>query len=347
MRKLLALLLSLSFVLLLFGCSRLPEKPSFEEAATMTVDKPTTTAPVKEEDKIMNVAAVKNTAIGMAYFLNNIDEKKSVGDYTYELLDDASSIGEGLVSGKYDVASVSLLDALNIYKANKGKVQLVAVTSYSNLYLVEQGEVSVSAKDFMNFTGKFYCGSDSISAAVMNYIFKANKLSVTANTEFTDEALASLVSKGRVFHGVLPEPLASVSTMNSSGAENVGLDISDLWEAAVKGTDFEDSKVCSTVLIANADYVAAHPRAVSTFIKEYKASSKNVSSQTTAPALATKYGFFANEETAKAAIPGLSLVCKSGDDAKTLLTSFLGALNSYDASSIPVLPEDDFYYIGE
>lgn len=345
MKKVIALLLSLSFVVLLFGCTRLPEKPSFEEAATMVVSKPTTTAAKKEESRTINLVAEKNSAaIGMVYLFDSVDNKKSVGDYKYEIVDDTKDIAEKLVSGEIDIAAVTTTDALKIYKENKGKVQVIAISSFSNLYLVELGEVSISAKDFSGFNGKFYCGFDSISVPVMNYIFKANDLSITANTDYSDKAIADLVEKGRVLHCALPEPLASTSAAKNSN-ENVGLDVSDLWEAAIKGTDFENSKICSTVLIANADFAASHPKAVSTFIKEYKSSEKNVSSQTTAPDLLVKFELAATVDEAKEVIPGSSLTCKYGEDMKTILGEFLGALNSFDQSI--VVPEDDFYYISK
>ncbi|MBQ0135569.1 MAG: hypothetical protein KBS43_02415 [Oscillospiraceae bacterium] len=348
MKRVFALFLSLTlFVLLFAGCTKVPQKPSFDEATTKKVTKPTTTAPIKEDPVTVRLVAEKGpAAIGMVYFFDSIDNKKSVGNYEYELLDDAKDIGEKFAAGELDVAAVSIKDALEIYKENKGKVQVVAITSLSNLYLVELGEVSTKISDFEDFTGTFYAGKDTLAGSIMSYIFKASDLDVTINAQYADKSVADLASKGRILHGVLPEPLATLSTVNAE-KENVGMDVADLWEGAVSNTEYAGSKICSSCIIASTDFVKEHPNAVKTIVTEVKSSVKNVNSQTTAPDLLIKYELATTADEAKAVIPGSSLICKDGDNVKSLLGGFLDALYNFDKESIPVLPDDDFYYVGK
>lgn len=343
MKRIIAILLSACmFVLLFAGCTKIPEKPKFEDATVKQSDKTdTTTSSAPEEPMTVRVAVSKGpAAVGMVYLFDSIDNKKALGDYEYEVLDNSGDAAKKVAAGECEIAAVTTEDALRLYSAGEN-IQLIAISSYSNYYFVELGEVTLLS-NVNSMTGKFYVPKDSLLEPIMTAVFaKAENNDVTILTQFSASDLAGLVKRNRIMHAALPEPLASESTAESTN-EHVGVDVSDLWENLVRDTDYADSKICSTCIIANKDFVATHPKATAMFLKEFKASAKNVTSQTTAPELVVKYEFAKDEETAKALIANSSIVCKTKDDMRTILGGFLTFLKEQGANV--AVPDANFYY---
>lgn len=346
MKRIISVILFISLILTVFaGCTRVPEKPPFEEAATKYDNKPeTTTESQAEEDVTVRLAAAKGPgAMGLVYLFDSVDKGSALGDYKYELTDSSSVTAALVAEGQYDIAAVNVADALKVYNESGGKIYIITVSSLSCYYFVELGEVSTKAA-MQNLGGKLYVDGSTLLEPTMDFIFKFYKNEkMTITTQFDEEGIASLAKKGRIIHGILSEPLATAACADSKNT-NVGLDLADLWAEAVAGTDYADSQICSTCIIANRDFVDAHPKATAVFMKEAKASVKNVNSQLTAPALLVQYELAADEEEAKTAIANCSLICKTKDDIKTVLGSYLKALNENGAAAVRDLPGDDFYY---
>jgi len=343
MRRFIAVILSICLFALCFcGCTKIPEKPKYEDATLKPADNTdSTTAAAPEQAMTVRLAVSKGpAAIGMVYLFDAIDNKSALGDYTYEVLDNSKDAAEKVAAGECEIAAVSTEDALRLYSEGKD-VQLIAISSYSNYYLVELGEVTLLS-NVGSMTGKFYVPSGSLLEPIMKAVFaKAENNDVAVVTQFSADDLAGLVKKNRIIHAALPEPLASEAAAEGS-KENVGVDVSDLWENLVRDTEYADSKICSTCIIANKDFVASHPKATAMFLKEFKASVKNVNSQTTAPALVVNYKLAGDEEKAKALIAGSSIICKTKDDMRTILGGFLTVLKDH-GSSVTV-PDVNFYY---
>lgn len=347
MKRIVSVILLICLMLTVFaGCTKVPQKPAFEEAATKYANKPEkTTAAQKEEDVTVHLAAVNGPgAMGLVYLFDSIDKGNALGDYRYEITDKSSVTAALVAGGQYDIAAVNIADALHVYNESGGKVYVIALSSLSCYYFVELGEVSIKA-DMPSMSGKLYVDKGSLLEPVMDVILKHyGNTSLSISTQYEEADLADLAVKGRMIHGVISEPLASASCAESKNS-HVGLDLADLWTEAVADTEYSASQICSTCIIANKDFVDSHPKATAVFLKEAKASVKNVNSQLTAPALVVQYELAADEEAAKSAIASCRLVCKVRDDIKTILGGFLTVLSENGATAVSELPDDGFYYM--
>ena len=345
MKRILSFILSACLFALLFaGCTKIPEKPKFEDATTAPSDKKvTTTSSAPEEPMTVKLSVSKGpAACGMVYLFESIDNKNSLGDYEYEIVEDSAAAADKVAAGECQIAAVNTEDALRLYKTAKDKVQIIAISSFSNFYFVELGEVTL-LKNVNTLTGKFYVPNGSILEPVMTAIFNSlENEDLTITTQFDRDALMGLVEKNRVMHAALPEPYATQAATKSTN-EHVGVDVSDLWENLVRDTDYADSKICGTCIVANKDFLNTHPKATAYFLKEFKASVKNVNSQTTAPDLLVNYKLAEDAEQAKALIGSSSIVCKTKDDMKDIFVGFMKVL-SENGAAVDV-PDVNFFYM--
>ncbi|MBQ1896210.1 MAG: hypothetical protein II162_05315, partial [Clostridia bacterium] len=157
MKRIIALILSVCLFALCFcGCTKIPEKPKYEDATLKPADKTdsTTTAPPEEAMTVRLAVSKGPAAIGMVYLFDSIDNKNALGDYTYEVLDNSKDAADKVAAGECEIAAVSTEDALRLYSEGKN-IQLIALSSYSNYYLVELGEVTLLS-NVGSMTGKFY-----------------------------------------------------------------------------------------------------------------------------------------------------------------------------------------------
>ncbi|MDO5448050.1 MAG: hypothetical protein Q4F70_00385 [Clostridia bacterium] len=344
MKRVIALLLSLSFTLLLFGCSKIPEKPSFEEAGKIEINEVTTKQP--EKDKVINIAGLKGpTAIGMSYLFKSIDEGKALNNYKYTIESDVSVVSQKLLSGEIDIAALPTNVAASLYNKNPGKIQMISLATVGALYLVEAGSGSESIAKLDG--QKVYVGErGTASEYALKYLLA--KAGVEANISYdfdSNEDLAAIAEKGRIMHGVLIEPYATLSTPDG-GKEKVTLDLSKEWEKAVAGTDDEGSEICGYCLVANSDFLASYSKAVSNFIREYKASVSNVRSQTTAADIVAGYGLIESADAAKEVLSKCGIVCVSGNEMQEKATKYLTALFGCNKDFVGgAIPDDGFYYV--
>lgn len=347
MKKLFSLVLVAALMLTLFaGCSKVPAKPSFEEGATMEAEQ--TTKRIESDGTVRIAGLVGPTGIGMSYLFKSIDEGKSLNKYAYTIESDPSLVGQKLLSGELDIAALPTNVAATLYNKSEGKIKIISLATLNVLYLVEMGEGSESLADLKG--SKIYIsGQGSAPEYVMQFLLEKNGLKVGTDVNFSFEFgthadLAALVASNRVMHCVLPEPNATISTSKAS-KEKITLDLGKEWEKAVEGTEAEGSEICMGCIAVNSAFLDARPKAVSAFLREYKASVSNVRSQTTAPEVVAGYKIVESADVAKEIIPRCNIVCITGDEMQEKTTGFLKVLfDSNKASVGGKLPDDNFYY---
>lgn len=347
MKKIIALLLALTLTVLLFGCSKIPEKPDFDEAKTMQPTEQAATKPAKK-GKIKIAGLVGPTGIGMSYLFKSIDEGKALNDYEYTIESDPSVVGQKLLSGEFDIAALPTNVAASLYNKSNGKVKIISIATLNVLYLIEMGKGSESLADLKG--QKIYIsGQGSAPEYVMQYLLEKNGLKVgtdvTLNFDFNSHAdLAAIVANNRALHCVLPEPNATIATTKGS-KENITLDLGKEWEKAVLGTENEGSEICMGCIAVNSDFLESNSKAVSNFLREYKASVSNVKSQPSAAEIVANYKIVESADVAKAIIPRCNIVCITGDEMQEKVSGFLKVL--FDSNNKSVggkLPDDNFYY---
>lgn len=333
MKKLLAILLSITLFLVLEGCggnnntSSAPDVSSKPEAYT-AVD--------------MSVAYMTGpTGIGMAKLNADSDAKLTANNYTFTVATAATDITGKFIKGEIDIASVPTNVAATLYNKTNGKVKMLAVNTYGVLSILEKGDTIKSIDDLRGKT-IYSTGKSQNPEYILKYILRENDIDpendLTINFVSSDELIAKLIS-GEAEIAMAPEP-AATTVMVKNPELRRALSINDEWSKV------SDTQLMMGCVIALDSFVEGNPDAVEKFLEEYKASIKFATENIdeTAAYCAT-YKITASDAIAKRAIPTCNLCYITGNEMKDNVNGYLNVLFDADPTSIgEKLPNDDLYY---
>lgn len=330
-----SLLLVLVLVLSLFtGCSQNVGKTP-EETMPAKTENP-------KEPTNVTVAGLKGpTSIGM---IKMIDEKALNSDeynvqYVAESAPDA--LTGKIISGDIQISSVPINLASVLYNKTKGAVQLMAVNTIGNLYIVGSDEIA-SIKELEGKTlGMSAKGSTPDYA--MNYILKQNGLEnkVELNYALDHATLAQGVIAGDTKIALLPQPFVTQVIMKNNKVKML-VDLNEEWKAATNG----QSELFTGCIIVNKEFAKNNKEFVTEFLKQYE-SSVNwvVKNPADASKLVEKNEIMPSAALIEKAIPYCGITYKVSQDIKDNLNSFYKILfDSNPASVGGNLPDEDFYY---
>jgi len=332
--KKLSLILVLMMVLGLFaGCSQTKNSPG--------ENKPAETQEQKEPINV-TVAGLKGpTSIGM---IKMIDEKalNSDGykvDYIAESAPDA--LTGKIISGEVQISSVPINLASVLYNKTKGEVQLMAVNTIGNLYIVGSDEIK-SVKDLEGKTlGMSAKGSTPDYA--MNYILKQNGLEGKVELDYVlDHAtLAQAVIAEDTKIALLPQPFVTQTMMKNSNVKML-LDLNEEWKTVTDGS----SELFTGCIVVNKEFAANNKEFVAEFLKQYEQSVNWVNSNPSdASKLVEKNEIMPSAALVEKAIPYCGITYKAANGIKDNINSFYKVLfDSNPASVGGKLPDEDFYY---
>lgn len=341
MKKLLAILLTLTFIFSLTACTK-------NNTDEKTSSSPTTSTVTEndEEEKYtpadISVAYMKGpTGIGMAKLNADADENKTENNYTFKVAATADDFKADFLAKNINIASVPTNLAASLYNATNGKVRILAVNTYGVLSILENGN---SIKSISDLKGKtiYATGKGQNPEYILNYILEKNNINpqtdVTINYVTSDELVANLIS-GKAEIAMAPEPAATTVLINNANLNRV-LSINDEWSKV------SDSKLMMGCVIALDSYVEENPKAVEKFLSEYEKSinyaTENIDE---VAAYCEKYTIAASTAIAKKAIPNCNLCFVTGSAMKENVNSYFEVLFNADAKSIGgKLPTDDIYY---
>ena len=344
MKKLLAVLLTLSMLLALGACGK---DPAVTTGAPVTTDAPETTeAPVTTEAPApepvaMRVAALKGpTGMGLAKLMDDSAAGDTANDYTFTLAGDPTQVSASVIKGEVEVACVPVNLASTLYNKTEGKYICLAINTLGVLHILEAGD---SVQSIADLAGKtlYATGQGSTPEYILNYILEKNGIADKVTVEYETEhtALVSLFANGSVTLGMLPEPNVSAAMVQTPTLRKA-LDLTAEWD-----------KVCDTsavqgCVIVKKEFAEANPDALKAFMNEYAASVEFVNANVEqAAALCETYGIVPKAAIAKRALPNCNIVFVTGEEMQTDLSAFLGVL--FDANPKSVggkLPGEDFYY---
>ena len=344
MKKLLAVLLTLSMLLALGACGK---DPAVTTGAPVTTDAPETTeAPVTTEAPApepvaMRVAALKGpTGMGLAKLMDDSAAGATANDYTFTLAGDPTQVSASVIKGEVEVACVPVNLASTLYNKTEGKYICLAINTLGVLHILEAGD---SVQSIADLAGKtlYATGQGSTPEYILNYILEKNGIADKVTVEYETEhtALVSLFANGSVTLGMLPEPNVSAAMVQTPTLRKA-LDLTAEWD-----------KVCDTsavqgCVIVNKAFAKENPDALKAFMNEYAASVEFVNANVEqAAALCETYGIVPKAAIAKRALPNCNIVFVTGEEMQTDLSAFLGVL--FDANPKSVggkLPGEDFYY---
>lgn len=328
MKKLLAIILTLTLVFAFAGCGSNKDLVSSVPEVYTAVD--------------MSVACMTGpTGIGMAKLMADAEAKTTANNYSFTVATAATDITGKFLNGEINIASVPTNVAATLYNKSEGKVRMLAVNTYGVLSILEKGDTIKSVADLKGKT-VYSTGKGQNPEFILKYILTENGIDpekdVTINFVSSEDLVAKLIS-GEAEVAMAPEPAATTVMVKNQELNRV-LSINDEWAKV------SDTKLMMGCVIALDSYIEANPKAVEKFLEEYEASIKFASENIdeTATHCAT-YKITASDVIAKKAIPTCNLCYVTGKDMKNNVNGYYGVLFNADPTSIGgKLPADDLYY---
>lgn len=340
MRKF-SLLLVLVIILSVFaGCSQPQEKmPTADDDNT-----PHEEIPLVEPKEPINVtiAGLKGpTSIGM---IKLIDERAlNSDDYNVEYAAESApdALTGKIISGEIQISAVPINLASVLYNKTGGAVQLMALNTVGNLYIVGTDEIT-SVKELEGKTLGM-SAKGSTPDFVMNYLLKQNGLEGKVELDYALDhpTLAQTVIAGDTKVALLPQPFVTQVTMKNDNVKML-IDLNDEWKNATNG----ESEIYTGCIVVNKEFAENNKEFVSEFLKQYESSVNWVNSNPAdASVLVEKNEIMPSAALVEKAIPYCGITYKFAKDEKESIDSFYKILfDSNPASVGGSLPDEDFYY---
>ncbi len=339
MKKISLFLVLILVISMLAGCNQNNEKP--DGKTTDDNAKPIETAEPKVPVNV-TIAGLKGpTSIGM---IKMFDEK-SLNDESYKVQYVAEAAPDALtgkiISGDIQISSVPINLASVLYKKTNGAVQLMAVNTIGNLYIVGSEEISSLKETEGKTLGMSAKGSTPDYA--MNYILKQNGLDGKVELDYAlDHAtLAQAVIAGDKKIALLPQPFVTQVMMKNKNVK-ILFDLNEEWKAATKG----QSELFTGCIVVNKEFASNNKEFVAEFLKQYKASVEwVVNNPAEAAKLTEKNEIMPSAALVEKAIPYCGITYQPASEVKEKLNSFYKILfDSNPASVGGALPDENFYY---
>ena len=282
------------------------------------------------------------TGFGMAKFMADEAESKTVHTFEFSVETDASNLTAALISGDCDIAALPTNAAAAVYNKTEGGVRLLALNTLGVLYLVTNGE-AVTVEELADLEGMTVYVPAQNPTFLFQALCQAAGVDVTVDNTYAQPAdLRTAVAAGEVDAAVLPEPMVTIACA-ANDKLTVALDLTEQWDAVYPA----DSMVLGCV-VARTDFVQDHPELVSVFLEKYGASIRYLQEEPAdAAQLIAETGVFSNAAVAEKAIPRCNVCFITGEDMRRDMERYLEILFEAAPESIGgAMPEEDFYYVG-
>lgn len=343
--KKISLLLALILIIALFaGCSNneIQNQEPAENQAQNVQKEPETVNKEPKEPVQVTIAGLKGpTSIGM---IKMIDEKAmNNDDYNVEYIAENApdALTAKIINGEIQISSVPINLASVLYNKTEGNIQLMAVNTIGNLYIVGTEEISSLA----DLEGKTLgmSGKGSTPDFAMNYILKQNGLEGKVELDYsTDHAtLAQSVIAGDTKIALLPQPFVTQTMMKNNNVKML-VDLNEAWKEASS----QASELYTGCIVVNKEFAENNKEFVDEFLKQYEASVNWVNENPKdASVLVEKNEIMPSAALVEKAIPYCGITYAKAQEAKTGLNSFYKVLFDSNPSSIGgKLPDDAFYF---
>ena len=351
MKKISILLAVILILSLMTGCKGPDSSPQNEinqpnedEPKTKTDDNPEANEGTPEEIKTVNVtiAGLKGpTSIGMIKMIDEISLKSEKYNVEYIAESAPDSLTGKIINGDIQISSVPINLASVLYNKTEGDVQLMAVNTIGNLYIVGSDNITTVQELEGKALGMSAKGSTPDYA--MNYILKQYGLEDKTELDYVlDHAtLAQSVIAGDTKAALLPQPFVTQVMMKNENVE-ILIDLNDAWNEATKGA----SELFTGCIIVNKEFAENNKEFIKDFLEEYEKSVDWVlNNPKEASLLVEKHEIMPSAALVEKAIPFCGITFKNPDDVKNSLNSFYKILfDSNPASVGGSMPDDEFYY---
>jgi NitT/TauT family transport system substrate-binding protein len=325
-KRILALLVSLTLLLALAGCAI-----GGEEAAL--------------EGPVRIGGLIGPTGMGMAYLMEQSEAGETPAAYEFTLSDAPDKVSPLLINGELDIAALPVNMASILHNKTEGEIEILAVNTLGVIYVLTKDENITSVADLKGKT-IYSTGQGASPEYVLRYILSENGIDpdtdVTIEYKSEHAELATLMGAGQATIAVLPEPFVTTLTMQNPEI-TVALDLTKEWEAATGG-----AVQTTGCIVGRKEFIEAHPQAVAEFLGAYQQSAQYTTQHIDeAAALVEKFGIVPKAAVAKQAIPRCNIVYLAGSEMKSAVSKYLEVLFTANPQSVGgTLPDDTFYYAG-
>jgi NitT/TauT family transport system substrate-binding protein len=329
--KKMVLLTTFALVILSVGCTNSAKNEQPSEPQDKPVEKVNVT-----------IAGLKGpTSIGM---IKLIDEKSLNSDsYNVEYIAENApdALTAKIINGDIQISSIPVNLASVLYNKTEGKIQLMAVNTIGNLYIV--GTDSIESVADLDGKTLGMSGKGSTPDFAMNYILKQSNLDGKVELDYAADhaTLAQSVIAEDFGVALLPQPFATQVMLKNSNVKML-IDLNEAWKEATS----DASKLYTGCIIVNKEFAENNKEFVAEFLKEFEASVKWVNENPKdASLLVEKNEIMQGAALVEKAIPYCGITFSNALEEKDGLDVFFKIL--YDSNPASVggkLPDDAFYF---
>ena len=293
----------------------------------------------------INIAVLRGpSVIGSLRLIENAQNGETINNYNIQILGAPDEIPPMIAQGTVDIAAVPTNLASVLYNATSGGIRVLALSTMGVLHLVDStGEIE-SIEDLRGRTIHL-SGLGAAPEFVFNYVLRMNGIEpgIDIDLQFHAEQpqIAALLAQGAAETALLPEPFATIVTMQNENIEHA-LDLTEEWNRIQP-----DYGLVMTAIIVRTEFLEKYPEAVEVFLQELEASIyfSNNSIEYTAE-LAVDFDIVPNTAIAVQAIPRSNQVFITGERMRQYLSGYLGVLyEELPASVGGALPDEEFYFV--
>lgn len=359
MKKLTALILSLTLALSLTACvakpaapaeTKAPETEAATEAPAPETEAPETEAPAPEGSAVNLFVLSGPTGIGALNLWEKAEAGETANDYHVTLTAANDEIVAAISNGEADIAAVATNLASTLYNKTQGGVSVLAVNTLGVLSILglqhtSQQTLPATVADMKGMT-IYAPGQGANPEYILRYVLSGNGLDadsdLTVNFVAEGSELLTVWEQDPDALILAPQPVATTLLMQNEGSEKL-FDMTEEWASVAGG----ESTLMMGCVIVNNTFLSENPEAVAAFMEEYKASIEAAQSDVEGTAaLAEKRGIIPKAPLAMKAIPQCGLTFVSGEDMKAQLGGYLNVMFEANPKSVGgALPGDDFYYL--
>lgn len=299
------------------------------------------------EAALVRVGSLKGpTSMGLVFMMEMAEGGKTENQYEFTMVTAADELLPKLIGKEVDIALVPANVASILYNQTGGKVSVIDINTLGVLYVMS-GDASIQSMEDLRGRTVYITGKGTTPDYVFQYLLDSYGLTGDVALEFKSEPaeVAALLVQQPEAVGVLPQPFATVASIQSEAKVTALLDLNQEWETAQEKEDGKSRLVTGVTVVRN-EFLEEHPEAVSLFLKDHEKSAAYTKEQADHTAeLVVKAGIIEKEPIAKAALPYCSIVCITGQEMEDALKGYLKVLYDRDEKSIGgALPDDGFYY---
>ncbi len=245
-----------------------------------------------------------------------------------------------LTSGEFQAGLLPLNVAAKLY-SRAGGYPLAAVPGRGNLFIISRDP---EVENWEDLEGKriYAVGKGATPDYLFNYLAREKGIDpagVVTDYTYPPTQLAQMAAAGQIDTVLIPQPFASLITMNNKDME-IRIDLQDEWVSVQNS----DDAYPMTAFVVDPELAAQYPDVLEILLTEYEASIDWVlANPEAASAAIEKHGIMA-AGPARAAIPACGLDFSRAVYARGDVEAFLTVLLDSAPQSIGgVLPDDGFY----